>query len=149
LPSCPAISTLWVEEVIVRGQHALRAPFQPCCVHGDFQESNVVVEGQGDRWRVSGVFDMYPGFVDPESDLARSLAGYLGRRDPALAREFLRAYSDRQPPRTGFAERFPLYMLQDRMAIWEWAHRERRIWWDERLTLRQWAEPFTVAHRLL
>jgi aminoglycoside phosphotransferase (APT) family kinase protein len=148
-PRTTLADAAWVEEVIARGQFSLRAPFQPCCVHGDYQESNVVVEVKGDRWRVSGVFDMYPGFTDPETDLARPFAGYLDGRDPTLAREFLRAYSDQRPLRAGFAERFPLYMLQERMAMWEWAHREQKIWWDEWLTLRQWSEPFTTAHRLL
>jgi hypothetical protein len=92
---------------------------------------------------------MYPGFSDPETDLARPIAGYLDERNPGLAQEFLRAYSERQPLRPGFAGRFPLYTLQDRLAMWEWAHRERRIWWDGRLTLREWVEPFTAVHHLL
>ncbi len=33
--------------------------------------------------------------------------------------------------------------------MWEWAQREQRIWWDERLTLREWAEPFTSAFEML
>jgi aminoglycoside phosphotransferase (APT) family kinase protein len=148
-PRTTPADAAWVEEVIAQGQDALWAPFQPCCVHGDYQESNVVVEGQGDVWRVSGVFDMYPGFGDPETDLARPLADYLNEHAPELAQEFLRAYSIAHPQRAGFVERFPLYMLQERMGMWEWAQRERRIWWDERLTLREWAEPFTSAFHLL
>lgn len=139
----------WVEEVVARGREALQEPFQPCCVHGDYQESNVLVEGRGERWRVSGVFDMYPGFGDPESDLSRPLAAYLNEGAPALAQAFLRAYSQRHPLRPGFERRFPLYMLLERMGMWEWAQREKRVWWDERLTLREWAEPFTTAYQLL
>ncbi len=33
--------------------------------------------------------------------------------------------------------------------MWEWAQREKKIWWDEQLTLREWAEPFTSACYLL
>jgi aminoglycoside phosphotransferase (APT) family kinase protein len=139
----------WIEEVIAQGRDALHAPFQPCCVHGDYQESNVLVEESDGQWRVSGVFDMYPGFKDPESDLSRPLATYLDEHTPALAQEFLRAYSKRRPLRAGWQERFPLYMLQERLAMWEWAQREKRIWWDERLTLREWVEPFTSAYHFL
>jgi hygromycin-B 7''-O-kinase len=138
----------WVEEVIAQGLDALHEPFQPCFVHGDYQESNVLVEGSGEQWHVSGVFDMYPGFKDPETDLSRPLAAYLDER-PALAQEFLRAYSKHQPLRPGFEKRFPLYMLLERLAMWEWAQREQKIWWDESLALREWAEPFTSAYHLL
>jgi hygromycin-B 7''-O-kinase len=138
----------WVEQVIAQGQDALHEPFVPCCVHGDYQESNVLVEESDGQWRVSGVFDLYPGFGDPESDLSRPLASYLGER-PALAQEFFRAYSQLRPLRAGWRERFPLYMLCERLAMWEWAQREKRIWWDERLTLREWAEPFTLASHFL
>jgi hygromycin-B 7''-O-kinase len=138
----------WVEAVIAQAQDALHEPFQPCCVHGDYQESNVLVEESDGQWRVSGVFDLYPGFADPESDLSRPLAAYLNER-PALAQEFFRAYSQRRSLRAGWRERFPLYMLCERLAMWEWAQREKRIWWDERLTLREWAEPFTSAFETL
>ncbi len=138
----------WIEELIAQGREALQTPFQPCCVHGDYQESNVLVEERDGQWRVSGVFDLYPGFKDPESDLSRPLVAYLDEC-PALAQEFFRAYSQRRPLRAGWRERFPLYMLGERLGMWEWAQREQRIWWDERLTLREWAEPFTSAFETL
>jgi len=138
----------WVEEIITQGQNALHEPFVPCCVHGDYQESNVLVEESSEQWRVSGGFDLYPGLKDPETDLSRPLAAYL-EEIPVLAQEFLRAYSRRQPLRPGWQKRFPLSMLLDRLAMWEWAQREKRFWWDERLTLREWAEPFTQVSRVL
>ena len=66
-------------------------------------------------------------------------------REPALAGAFVRAYLAGRPARPGFAARFPVYMLDERLAIWEWAQRERLVWWEPSLTLRQWAEPFTSA----
>ncbi|MGN6564377.1 MAG: hypothetical protein ACTHMU_17100, partial [Thermomicrobiales bacterium] len=60
-------------------------------------------------------------------------------------RGFLRAYATVRPPRPGFAARFPVYALDERLTIWEWAHRTRVVWWDAGLTLRAWAEPFVVA----
>lgn len=92
---------------------------------------------------------MYAGFSDAETDLARPIAMYLDEHQPALAQEFFRAYRAEHPLRSGFGDRLPLYMLQERLAMWEWAHRERKIWWDGGLTLREWAEPFTSACQLL
>lgn len=138
----------WVEALITHGQDALHDPFVPCCVHGDYQESNVLVERSGEQWWVSGVFDLYPGLKDPETDLSRPLAAYL-EECPVLAQEFLRAYRERHPLRPGWQKRFPLSMLLDRLAMWEWAQREQRIWWDERWTLREWVEPFTLVSRVL
>lgn len=33
--------------------------------------------------------------------------------------------------------------------MWEWAQREKRIWWNERLTLREWVESFTLVSHVL
>ena len=137
----------WVEQVIAHAHNALQEPVEPCCVHGDYQESNVLVEESDGQWRVSGVFDLYPRFTDPEADLSRPLAAYLAAT-PAVAREFLRAYRAQHPLRAGVEKRFPHYMLCERMGMWEWAQREKRIWWDERLTLREWIVPFTSASDL-
>jgi hypothetical protein len=57
-------------------------------------------------------------------------------REPALASEFVRTYAARLPPRPGFAVRFLLYALDERLAIWEWAQRTRVVWWAADLTLR-------------
>src|SRR5260370_20672902 len=55
----------WVEEVIAQGLDALHEPFQPCFGHGDYQESNVLVEGSGEQWHVSWALGMYPGIKEP------------------------------------------------------------------------------------
>src|SRR5260370_38959758 len=67
----------WVEEVIRAVLDGLHEPFQPCCVHGDYQESNVLVQGSGEQWHVSGVFVIYPRVKNPETHLSRPLAAYL------------------------------------------------------------------------
>src|SRR5262249_28028392 len=138
----------WVEEVIAQAQNALQEPFEPCCVHGDYQESNVLVEESDGQWRVSGAFCSDSRVTDHETAFLRAPGARIADT-AALAREFLRAYSAQHPLRAGFEERFPLYMLCERMGMWEWAQREKRIWWDERLTLREWIEPFTSASDLL
>lgn len=135
----------WVEELIARGYGALHEPFTPCAVMTDYKDQNVVLERAGGGWRVSGIFDLAGiYFGDGEAALSRQVARYL-EREPALAGEFVRAYLAGEPPRPGFAERFPVYLLDERLAIWEWAQRERLAWWDAALTLRAWLEPFTSA----
>ncbi|MDQ2887157.1 MAG: hypothetical protein M3Y39_13865, partial [Chloroflexota bacterium] len=59
--------------------------------------------------------------------------------DPQLAQEFLSAYARKRPPRPGFAERFPLYMLLDRLIIWSFFQRNELIQWNEQWTFREWA----------
>ena len=135
----------WAEGVIARGRAALAEPFAPCPVMPDYKDQNVVVERAGMGWRVSGVFDLMGLYCgDGEAALARQIARYL-EREPGLAGAFVRAYAAARPPRPGFAARLPLYLLDERLAIWEWAQRERLVWWPADLTLRAWAEPFLAA----
>lgn len=135
----------WVDELIVQGRDALDEPFHPRFVMGDYKETNVVVERTETAWRVSGVFDIHGSFGDREADLSRPIACYIDEHMPQLAREFLQAYQASRPLRPGFRERFPLHMLKERLAIWEWAQRVNNIWWQPDLTLREWATPFVEA----
>jgi hygromycin-B 7''-O-kinase len=135
----------WVDEAIMRSREALEVPFQPCLVVDDYKRDNVVATREADRWRISGVFDlMGTHFGDGEADLSRTVGMYIGRDDePELAREFVRTYLDRRPPRPGFAERFVVYTLFDRAALWEYIQRNDAPWWDEQGTFRDWAEHYT------
>ena len=142
-----AADAQWAEAVIAAARPALRAPFQACCVHQDFKEGNATVarDPGGGQWRVSGIFDlMEMYFGDPEADLVRSVAGYLDE-DPALARAFVAAYRECRPPRPGFAERFPLYMLRDRLIFWEYFHRPDQRWPAAQTTLPEWASRYMRA----
>lgn len=141
---------VWVDEVLSVARHALAEPFQPRIVFRDYGEHNVVVQKTGKRWDVSGMFDLMEASVgDGEMDLARQVARYLDE-DAEFARSFLRQYLDMHPPRPGFAARFPVYMLRDRLIVWEYGVRpETPTWWDPRLGLREWAEPHTSSYRLL
>jgi hypothetical protein len=140
----------WVNAVVTAARPALSGPFLPRVVFRDYGEHNVVVQQTGDRWDVSGLFDLMEASVgDGEMDLARQVARYL-EEDAGYARSFLRGYLDLQPPRTGFAARFPVYMLRDRLIVWEYGVRpDTPAWWDPSLELRQWAEPYTSSLRLL
>ena len=131
----------WVKAVISKGQKALRVPFRPACVHHDFRDGNATAERRGGCWRVSGIFDLMECYCsDPEEDLSRSTADY-SQQSVQVAREFVRAYARTLPPRPGFAERFPIYMLKDRMTIWRYGQ-SNKCWFDDKTTLREYAEPF-------
>lgn len=134
----------WVEALIDRGRAALQASFVPRFMMWDYQEHNVLAERTASGWRISGVVDIDGYFGDGEAALSRQLAMFL-EREPIVARANSRAYLAAWPPRPGFAARSPLSMIDERLAIWEWAQRERRRWWDPGLSLRQWLEPFTAS----
>lgn len=136
----------WVERVIAAAEDALWVPFRPCFVMVDFQENNVVVEQDetSGAWRVTGVFDLAGTFFgDGEKALARQTGGYLS--DLERARTFLQAYLARRPARPGLALRFPLYLLAQSLPVWIWAHSANKVWWDRRLTLREWTGLTTTS----
>lgn len=142
----PAVTTAadaaWVEAVIRETDGAAADPRPPCLVDGDYKEDNVVVERPAGAWRLAGVFDLgLCWFGDGEAALCRQTAIYLDD-DPRRATDFVRAYRSARPPAPGFAERFRLAMLLDRLQLWEWAQRERTLWWEPALTLREWARPY-------
>jgi aminoglycoside phosphotransferase (APT) family kinase protein len=136
----------WVERVIEEGRKALAIPFVPCCVMQDFKEGNAVAECKDGVWQISGVFDLMESyFGDGEADLPRQVSVYADE-DLELARNFVRAYREQmlgldRPLRPGFAERFRIYMLLDRLIIWQFAQRHG-VWWDPNLTLLEWAGPY-------
>jgi hygromycin-B 7''-O-kinase len=137
----------WVEALIAQNRAALDVELEPCFAMQDFKEGNAVVERADGAWRVSGVFDYMSAYMgDGEQDLPR-LAGDYADEDPALAHEFVRAYLTRRPPRPGFAERYRLYMLDDRLVLWQFGQRHG-VWWEPKLTLREWAGPY-VGMRVL
>ncbi len=149
----------WVEQLLQGALPALRQPFQPCFVMNDYKEGNTVVTratragDAGMGWRVTGVFDLMEGFFgDGEMDLARPVAGYL-EEEPLRAQAFLAAYLDRASARPGLSERFAVYLLRDRLIVWEYFQRHEvargtshglrlKPPWDPDVTLREWAEPY-------
>ncbi len=145
-----AADAAWVEDVLHGVGTALREPFVPRFTMQDYKYQNAGVERVQGGWRISGVFDIGGWFGDGEAALSRQVAMYL-ETDPTgdLARAFIGAYLSRRSARPGFGERFAAYMLDERLGIWEWAQREHMVWWDPRLSLREWVEPFaTAAQRL-
>ncbi len=131
----------WIESIIASAAEALAVPFAPVIVHTDYAEGNVVAERGGDGWRVTGVFDLGDAFVgDGEYDLAR-LATWYGRLSPEILHAFIEAYAARRPLRDRFATRMQLYILAERLIIWEYGQRNK-IWFKEGMSFRTWAEQF-------
>ncbi|OGO52552.1 MAG: hypothetical protein A2148_08655 [Chloroflexi bacterium RBG_16_68_14] len=137
----------WVEEQIAKAHAALAVPTQPTLVHQDYKENNAAAERTAEGWRVTGVFDVGGAyFGDGEEDLARSVATYA-REDAELARGFLAGYQANRALRPGFAERFPLYMVADRLVIWQYGQRNK-VWFDSNVLFREWASAFTSLRLL-
>lgn len=131
----------WVQQIIEQAEGALAVPFTPVIVHTDYKENNTSAERAGDGWRFTGVFDLGEAYIgDGEYDLARTACSYV-----VFGADVLRAFVDAQagghPRREGFRERMRLYILLDRLIIWEYGQRNG-IWFREGQTLRRWAEPF-------
>ena len=128
----------WVEEIIASHEHAMSNDFRPAFVMEDFKEGNVVFARRGGSWPVSGVFDLAGAhFGDSEADLSRTAAWYFdeGRE---LAREFVLTYLSKHPAREGFGARFRIFMMLDRMIIWEFVQRHEGGVPFKGATLRAW-----------
>ena len=64
-------------------------------------------------------------------------------------REFLTTYLQLCAPRPGFRERFSLYMLLDRLIIWEYIQRHEVEVASKMGTLREWTERYIqIAEKL-
>jgi aminoglycoside phosphotransferase (APT) family kinase protein len=131
-----------IDEVAERAQGALAEPLRPCFVHLDYAQGNVVVERGPDGWRLGGVFDLMTcAFADGEQDLPRMTAS-LASSDREAARRFIAAYCERggrRELRPGHRERFRLYMLMDRLILWEYGRRNR-VWFSDDASFRDFAE---------
>jgi hygromycin-B 7''-O-kinase len=136
----------WANQLLHIAHAALAEPFQPSFVIHDYKAQNATFERVDDVWRVSGIFDLLEAFFgDGEIDLSRQTVQYM-EADPELAQAFVRQYLELRPVRPGFGERFVVYLLWDRLVIWEYFQRpERETPWKSGLTLRAWLEPIVEA----
>lgn len=139
----------WIERVLADAQLALERPFEPCFVMNDFNPGNVLVDRVNDAWQVSGLFDLMEYyFGDGEADLMRLIAVYLEQGEPyglRLAQAFVSAYLSQKPARPGFPERYALYMLRDRLIVWEYGTRPGHNWFAPGRSFRDYAEPFVLS----
>jgi hygromycin-B 7''-O-kinase len=131
----------WVRHEVTVRREALEVPFAPAFVHADYTRGNLCAERlDAGGWKVSGVLDFQRSHAgDGESDLTRACAELAALR-PELARELIRAYAALRPPRSGFAERFIVYLVRERLEIWLYGH-AKAAWFPVDLGLRAWLEP--------
>jgi hygromycin-B 7''-O-kinase len=143
----------WVEQVIREAHSALARAFQPCFVMNDYNPGNVLVNRIHSSWQVSGLFDLMEYyFGDGEADLTRLIAVYLEQGQQhgvRLAHAFASTYLRQKPAREGFAERYALFMLRDRLIAWEYGTRPGNNWFAQGLSFRDYAEPFALSWRLV
>jgi hygromycin-B 7''-O-kinase len=144
---------MWVEQVIGAAQSALARAFQPCFVMNDYNPGNLLVNRRHGSWWVSGLFDLMEYyFGDREADLMRLIAVYLEQDQQQgvhLAHAFASTYLRHKPAPEGFAERYALYMLRDRLIAWEYGTRPGNNWFAPGQSFRDYAEPFTVSWRFI
>lgn len=145
----------WIDQVIDAAQPALAHDFQPCFVMNDYNPGNVLVDRVDGKWQVTGLFDLMEYyFGDGEADLMRLTALYLNIDPDAgdqLVKAFHEAYLAQKPVRSGFAERYALYMLRDRLIVWEYGTRPDSGWFTVGQSFREYAEPYlnsiNISHR--
>ena len=143
----PAADIEQVWRDVEQAAPAMAVPFQPCLVMHDFREGNANHDYLGGRWQVTGLFDLMECFAgDGEMDLSRQAADYI-LLDRKAAAVFVRSYAAKRPPRPLFNARFGLYMLADRLGIWDYGI--QHAWFKKGETLREWLQQFLGLEQLL
>jgi hygromycin-B 7''-O-kinase len=150
MDSCDRVGALapgdrnWIEQLVAAATPAFEMPFQPCVIHLDYHDGNVIVDHAPDRWRVTGIIDWMTAEVGhPEADLSRYLAHHY-QNGPHTGEAFLRAYHEVHAPGDGFGERFRVFMTWERLLIWAYWQREDRRFGDA--PFREWVRPYLGLH---
>jgi len=134
----------WGEGIIHKAEEALKVPYTPVLVLHDYKEANLTVSKQDNRWKVSGVFDLMEALIgDSDFDLVRQLAIYI-EQDLGWAKSFLDGYQKSASLRPLASKRLALYMVYDRMVIWEYFHRPENVsqWWYDQRSIEGWINPY-------
>ena len=134
----------WVMTQISKYHEAIENNFQPCFVMMDFGEHNVVATNNDGKWHISGIFDYMPAyFGDGEADFSRIISSYIDEY-PEIVPLFLDSYIKNSNFRPNFEERFILYMLKDRLLIWQHGQNNCKhgIWWDKDITFKEWIQKY-------
>lgn len=69
-------------------------------------------------------------------------ATYLESDKTNAAKQFVSAYLERSQHREGFAERFKVHMLHERILAWGLAKATDNVTWKESLPFREWAREY-------
>jgi hygromycin-B 7''-O-kinase len=135
----------WIAKIVeaALAQSVVRAN---AYVHGDYKLGNLCVAEQDGSWRVSGIFDLHESrFGDGASDLCRQICSYLDT-DEGLAGMFLEAYRAHADLGPAIEARMALYLINDRMKLWEYFTRPpKRAAGLEGTTFRSWVGRYLEA----
>ena len=135
----------WVEQIIQNAEEALEVPDTPVLVLHDYKEANLTVSKQDDCWKVSGVFDLMEALVgDGELDLVRQLATYMEEKELTWAKSFLDGYQKSTSVRPRANKRLALYLVYDRMIVWEYFHNPDNLsqWQYDEQSVEAWISPY-------
>lgn len=120
---------------------------QSVLVHEDFNTNNACFENHDGIWKLSGLFDfMSAHFGEGLADLPRQFNMYV-EEDPRLAATYLRAYIDGRTLEPDALARLCLYLLDERMIVWEFFHRPVYVhkWRHGNVSFREWFSRYSDA----
>jgi hygromycin-B 7''-O-kinase len=136
----------WIEQRI-EAVAAERDEFQPVLVHEDFNTNNTCFEREDTVWRVAGLFDLMTAHIgDGLNDLPRQFSMYV-EENPKLAAAYLHAYIDAGVLDAVAVERLRLYLLDERLIVWEFFHRPEflELWQGGDESFREWFATYERA----
>jgi aminoglycoside phosphotransferase (APT) family kinase protein len=109
----------WIEHIVDAAlKHSSEEP--SVYVHGDFKLGNLCIIERRGTWHTSGVLDLHTShFGIGGADLCRVMCGYFDT-DESLAGVFLGAYRARRPMSEALLARMPLFLVSERVPIWEY-----------------------------
>lgn len=131
----------WIEAAAARALAV--GPRPNTFVHGDYKLNNLTITQSGNRWRVSGLFDLHEAqFGDGARDVVRQTCGYFDT-DSESARVFFESYLQCAGGDANVGELLPLYVINDRLKFWQFfSQPSARAEWTVGKTFRGWAEPY-------
>ncbi len=116
-------------------------------VHGDYKLDNLTLLKDNRGWRVAGVFDLHTArFGDGALDIVRQACSYLDT-EPAMVTRFLQGYLDHVEVDASITQVTPLYVVNERMKIWEYFSRSETAsqgsqQWRHGKTFTSWADRY-------
>ena len=125
----------WVREYLNKNISALLDNFQPCFVMNDYNPGNVVVKKVNGEWIISGLFDLMEYyFGDGDADLVRLIAIFLDNYKNIaldLIKAFIEGYFSKEIMGSKIIEKYKLFMLRDRLIVWEYGIRPDVAWFNK------------------
>ena len=133
----------WAEQLLGQFKGLDEGAFQPVIVHEDYNKNNVTVAFTGSECHVTGLFDLMTAhFGDGLADLPRQFSMFV-EDDPALAKLYLQSYFTDIDLDGSTKNRLLLYLIDDRLLVWQYYHRPEHIdQWEQEPNFRKWLETY-------